>query len=46
MMRAIEQQKIQDLDAAEVKRCRNKQMRDEVEVTNKMAQDRKQEKLR
>ena len=35
-----------DVAAAEAKRVRNKQMIDEVEVTNKIALDRKQEKLR
>ena len=46
MMRAIEQQKVQDAAVAEAKKNRNAQMLQEAEVTNKIALDRKQDKLR
>ena len=46
MVRAIEQQKAADAAAAEVKKQRNAQMMQEVEVSNKIALDRKAEKVR
>ena len=46
MVRAIEQQKVADAAAAEVKKQRNAQMMQEVEVSNKIALDRKAEKVR
>ena len=46
MLRQIEIQKQKDQEAAEAKRARNAQMIAEVEVSNKVAQERKAEKLR
>ena len=46
MVRTIEQQKIADMKLAELKKQRNAQMLQEVEVSNKIALDRKSEKLR
>ena len=46
MVRAIEQQKAADAAAAEAKKERNAKMMQEVEVSNKIALDRKAEKVR
>ena len=46
MVKTIELQKAADLKVAEAKKHRNTCMLEEVEVTNKIALDRKQEKLR
>ena len=46
MLRQIEVMKQKDQEAADAKRARNAQMIAEVEVSNKVAQERKQEKLR
>ena len=46
MVRTIEQQKIADVKLAELKKQRNAQMLQEVEISNKIALDRKSEKLR
>ena len=46
MLRTIEMQKIADLKLAEEKKARNAQMLAEVEVSNKVALDRKADKLR
>lgn len=45
MLRAIEKQKEDDMAAAELKKQRNAKMRSEVEISNKVALDRKAEKL-
>jgi hypothetical protein len=46
MLRTIEQQKLVDLKLAEERKKRNAQMLSEVEVSNKVALDRKADKLR
>lgn len=46
MVRTIEIQKLQERAAAEAKKERNAKMLQEVEISNKIALDRKQEKVR
>lgn len=46
MLKTIEQQKLQEIEVARVKHEKNAKMRQEVEVSNKVALDRKAEKAR